>query len=99
MAAPGARLPRKDATNKKTRQTVENAAFEIGMVVAIERNRLRLNQTELAERVGGGADQNDISRIERGAGTGFTKKQIDTLFDCLGMQAFDLQREFLKWWQ
>jgi hypothetical protein len=93
------RLPRKVGTNKKTREAIENAAFEIGMIVAIERNRTRLNQTELGEQVGGGADQNDISRIERGKPTGFTNAQVDKLFRILGMEDFKLQRRFLKWWQ
>jgi len=93
------RLPRKAGTNKKTREAIENAAFEIGMIVAIERNRARLNQTELAEQVGGGADQNDISRIERGKPTGFTNAQINKLFRILGMEEFKLQRRFMKWWQ
>ena len=99
MAAPGSRLPRKGSTNRKTHGALENAAFEIGMVVAIERNRFRWNQTELADRVGGGADQNDISRIERGQSGGFTAAQVTKLFSVLEMTNFSLQREFLKWWQ
>jgi ribosome-binding protein aMBF1 (putative translation factor) len=99
MAAPGSRLPRKDATNRKTRGALENVAFEIGIVIAIERNRFRWNQTELAEKIGGGADQNDISRIERGQSGGFSSSQINKLFRELEMDNFRLQREFLKWWQ
>lgn len=101
MAGPisGSRLPRKSGTNKKTREAIENVAFEIGIVIAIERNRFRLNQTELAERVGGGADQNDISRIERGKPTGLDSAQMNKLFKVLEMEEFKLQRRFLKWWQ
>jgi ribosome-binding protein aMBF1 (putative translation factor) len=93
------RLPRKAGTNKKTREAIENVAFEIGIVVAIERNRFRMNQTELAERIGGGAEQSDISRIERGKPTGFSNAQMNKLFKVLEMDEFKLQRYFLKWWQ
>jgi hypothetical protein len=99
MAALGSRLPRKTATNRKTRGALENVAFEIGIVIAIERNRFRWNQTELADQIGGGADQNDISRVERGLSGGFSSAQINKLFKMLEMQSFKLQREFLKWWQ
>lgn len=95
----GSRLPRKAGTNKKTREAIQNVAFEIGIVIAIERNRFRLNQTELADLVGGGADQNDISRIERGRPTGFSNAQMNKLFKVLEMDEFQLQRFFLKWWQ
>jgi ribosome-binding protein aMBF1 (putative translation factor) len=98
-AISGSRLPRKSGTNKKTREAIENVAFEIGIVIAIERNRFRMNQTELAEQVGGGADQSDISRIERGKPTGFSNAQMNKLFRILEMEEFQLQRRFLKWWQ
>jgi hypothetical protein len=78
---------------------VEHAAFEIGLVIAIERNRRHMNQQDLADAVGGNATFNDISRIERGSGVGFTKAQVDRLFAVLRMDGFDTQREFLKWWQ
>jgi hypothetical protein len=98
-AISGSRLPRKAGTNKKTREAIENVAFEIGIVIAIERNRFRLNQTELGERIGGGADQNDISRIERGKPGSLSNAQINKLFKVLEMEEFKLQRRFLKWWQ
>jgi hypothetical protein len=97
--ASGSRLPRKAGTNKKTREAIENVAFEIGIVIAIERNRFRLNQTELGERIGGGADQNDISRVERGKPAGLSNSQINKLFKVLEMDEFELQRRFLRWWQ
>jgi transcriptional regulator with XRE-family HTH domain len=92
-------LPRHSTTNKRTREAIGNAAFEVGLVIAIERNRKHWNQQELAHKVGGGATYNDISRIERGSGVGFTKGQIDKLFAVLGLDEFDTQREFLEWWQ
>ena len=69
------------------------------MVIAIERNRFRWNQTQLAERIGGGADQSSITRIENGKSAKLTSAQITKLFKVLEMQGFRLQREFLKWWQ
>jgi hypothetical protein len=69
-ATSGSRLPRKGGTSKKTREALESAAFQIGLVLALERNRQGLNQTELANRVGWSADQNHISRIERGIPSG-----------------------------
>jgi ribosome-binding protein aMBF1 (putative translation factor) len=97
-APPGARLPRKNRTSQGTREAVENAAFQMGLVIAIERNRQGWNQSSLATRIG--ADQNDISAIERGLSRGLTNAQISKLFKELEMDAsFKLQREFLKWWQ
>lgn len=98
-APSGSRLPRKDTTNRKTRETLEHAAFEIGIVIAIERNRFGWNQTQLGEKIGGGADQTDISRVERGGSAGLSSTQINKLFKVLEMEKFELQREFLKWWQ
>ena len=92
-------MPRKAGTNKKTREAIENLAYEIGIVIAIERNRARMNQTELGEAVGGGADQYAISRIERGKPAGLSNAQINKLFRLLGMEEFKLQRRYLKWWQ
>lgn len=97
-APPGSRLPRKNATSRRTREALENAAFQIGLVIAIERNRKSLNQTELAGLVGGGADQNHVSRIERGIPSGLSPAKVDKLFAVLEMGDFDLQRDFLKWW-
>jgi transcriptional regulator with XRE-family HTH domain len=91
-------LPRRSTTNKRTREAIENAAFEIGLVIAIQRNRKHWNQKELAEEIGR-ATHNDISRIERGAGVKFTDRQIDRLFEILELDEFEMQREFLKWWQ
>jgi transcriptional regulator with XRE-family HTH domain len=92
-------LPRRSTTNKRTREAIENAAFEIGLVIAIQRNRRHLNQQELADEIGGKATHNDISRIERGAGVGLTGSQVDNLFAVLDLDEFEMQREFLKWWQ
>jgi ribosome-binding protein aMBF1 (putative translation factor) len=92
-------LPRRSTTNRRTREAIENAAFEIGLVIAIQRNRKHWNQSELAQEVGRNVTHNDISRIERGAGPGLTDRQIDKLFEVLDLGEFEMQREFLKWWQ
>jgi hypothetical protein len=98
-APAGARLPRKSQTNSRTRGAIEDAAFQIGLVLAIERNRQGLNQSELADLVGGSADQMDISRLERGIPAGLSSTQVTKLFKTLEMTQFRHQREFLKWWQ
>lgn len=98
-APAGSRLPRKDQTNASTRAAVGDVAFRIGLILAIERNRQRLNQSELAGLVGGGTEQSHITRIERGIPAGLTPARIAKLFEVLGMAEFRLQREFLKWWQ
>jgi hypothetical protein len=90
-------LPRRSTTNKRTREAIENAAFEIGLVIAIQRNRKHWNQDELAGEIRG-ATQPDISGIERGVDVGFTSRQIDKLFAVLDLDEFEVQREFLKWW-
>jgi len=95
----GSRLPGKEKTNRKTREAIESAAFQIGLIIAIERNRAGLNQTELAEKVGKGATQSNITRIERGRPAKLTSTQITKLFKVLGLEQFRLQREFLRWWQ
>jgi hypothetical protein len=98
-APPGARLPRKNQTSAGTRDALVNAAFQIGLVLAIERNRQGWNQSQLATQVGGGADQGHITRIERGIPSGLSGPQINKLFRLLEMDtSFDLQRDFLKWW-
>jgi ribosome-binding protein aMBF1 (putative translation factor) len=99
MAAKGSRLPQKGSTEKRTREALEGVAFQIGMVVAVERNRAGWNQTELAERVGGGAVQSSITRIENGKSGKLKPPQVTKLFRVLKMDSFKRQREFLKWWQ
>lgn len=92
-------LPRKDQTNARTRSAITDVAFQVGLVLAIERNRLGLNQSELADQVGGGAEQRHISRLERGIPAGLSAAQVTKLFRVLAMTQFRRQREFLKWWQ
>lgn len=99
-APSGSRLPQKRSTSRRTRESIESVAFQIGFVVAVERNRNRLNQTQLAEKVGGGANQSHITAIENGQPGGLTSTQLDRLFKVLGLDSgFSLQKSFLKWWQ
>jgi hypothetical protein len=98
-APQGARLPRKDQTNARTRSAIADVAFQIGLVLAIERNRLGLNQSELAGLIGGGTEQRHVSRLERGIPAGLSSAQVTRLFKALAMTQFRRQPEFLKWWQ
>lgn len=63
-APPGPRVPRKGTATKRSREAIEGVAFQIGVMVAIERNRWKLNQYELAQKVG--TDQISVSNIENG---------------------------------
>jgi transcriptional regulator with XRE-family HTH domain len=58
-----------------------------------------MNQSELAEQIGAGAEQRHVSRIERGLPAGLSSAQLGKLFKVLQMTKFRRQRDFLKWWQ
>ena len=57
-------IPRKSTTLRSTRRSLANVADQIGVLVAIERNRQGLTQWELA--VAADIGQNDVSHIETG---------------------------------
>lgn len=74
-------------------------AFQIGMLVAIERNRRNLTQEELAAAVG--MDQVGISYIENGQPVSkpCPDNKIDALFSKLSLKAGGVQANFVKWWR
>lgn len=96
----GAQHPRKDTTSKSTRLAIESAAVQIGLVLAIERNRWRLNQSDFAGQFAG-VTQGQISLMERGKPARLTNAQLDQIFRWLEMSAamYGVQKSFLKWWQ
>lgn len=94
---PGPRLPRKGTATKRSREAIEGVAFQIGVMVAIERNRWKVNQYELSQKIG--TDQISISNIENGKPTGATDRQIDALFNALDLKDAKVQASFLKWWR
>lgn len=97
MAPKGPILPRKSTALKRSRGSLESIAFQIGVLVAVERNRQRLTQYELATAIG--VDQTDISHVENGGAADLTDPQFNALFNKLNLSDGTLQREFLKWWR
>jgi len=96
--AEGPRLPRKDTTLRHFRETLEGAAYQIGVLLAIQRHRAGLTQWELAQSVGG-MEQIDISRIENGHGTAVDDQAIDRLFDRVDLPCGTGYADFVKWWR
>lgn len=76
-----------------------NAAFQVGVLLAIQRNRWGMRQNDLADQVG--CAQTDISALERGARPPkpFSDTQLKKLFKALDLVNEKQLREFLKWWQ
>jgi ribosome-binding protein aMBF1 (putative translation factor) len=99
MAPKGPILPRKDRTAAQARSAIENAAYQVGVLIAIQRNRWDLRQEDLADEVGCG--QGDISAIERGQPPAkpLSAKQLARLFKALDLGDERELREFLMWWQ
>jgi hypothetical protein len=95
--AEGPRLPRKDTSLKRTRETLEGAAHQIGVLLAIERNRWRLTQEELADELGVG--QITISRMENGLPAGIPDDAFDALFERFELTSGGVHANFLKWWR
>jgi len=99
MAPQGPILPRKDTALLRARQSLESVAFQIGVIVAIQRNRWQLTQYELADAVG--LAQIDVSNIENGRplGSAVTNKKIDALFDQIDLPADGAHANYVKWWR
>ena len=99
MAPKGPMLPRKRTALARSRGTLEAAAFQIGTIVAVERNRNRLTQGELATKVG--LNQIDISSIENGEPppSGTSNATIEKLFRTLGLPHKEAHANYLKWWR
>jgi|tagenome__1003787_1003787.scaffolds.fasta_scaffold20684483_3 hypothetical protein len=97
MAPQGPILPRKDTALARARQGLESTAFQIGVIVAIQRNRWVLTQDELADEVG--IDQIDVSHIENGRRARVTDAEIDALFDRIDLPSNGVHANFVKWWR
>ncbi len=90
-------LPRKATGLRRSRESLEGVAFQIGVLLAIERNRSRVKQWDLAQEVG--MDQIDISRLENGQPAGVTDAAVDALFGRLGLADGEVHANFVKWWR
>jgi ribosome-binding protein aMBF1 (putative translation factor) len=99
MAPKGPILPRKDSTAANARAALSNTAYQVGVLLAIQRNRVGLRQEDLADQIG--RTQSDISALERGEGLGrpLTEGEMKKLFRILELSAQGQLREFLSWWQ
>ena len=95
--AEGPRLPRKDTSLKRTRETLEGAAHQIGVLLAIERNRWRLTQEELADELGVG--QIAISHMENGRPAAIPDPAFDALFKRFELTSGGAHADFLEWWR
>lgn len=82
----------------RSHQTLEVAAYAIGVLVCNERNRAKLTQEDLGRDVG--IVQVDISHIENGrVPDRVGDDEIDRLFARLGMSRAPGHASFLKWWR
>ncbi|HEY2715859.1 MAG TPA: helix-turn-helix domain-containing protein [Solirubrobacterales bacterium] len=99
MAPKGPMLPRKSTALARSRGTLQSVAFQIGTIVAVERNRRRMTQDQLAQSVG--ARQIDVSTLENGERLPKTVKdqQIDKLFATVDLPRRGLHANFVKWWR
>jgi hypothetical protein len=99
MAPRGPILPRKDRTASEARSALGNSAFQIGVLLAIQRNRWGMRQEDLAAEIS--CKQGDISALERGARPArpLSDRQLKQLFKALDIVGERQLREFLKWWQ
>lgn len=99
MAPKGPILPGRAKTAAQARSSLSNSAFQVGVLIAIQRNRKGMRQEDLAKAIG--RKQPDISVLERGGRltNPLTEKQLKTLFEVLDLKKERRLREFLGWWQ
>jgi Helix-turn-helix domain len=94
----GSRHPRKANVIKHSKELLGAAAFQIGVLVAVERNRCGLRQSDLGQAVG--IDQVAISQIENGiSARGVADGRISALFKRLGLEPRGQQADFIRWWR
>jgi ribosome-binding protein aMBF1 (putative translation factor) len=92
-------LPRKSTALARSRGALKSVAFQIGTIVAVERNRKRMTQQELADAVK--IRQVDVSSIENGepVSKSVQDQQIDRLFSKVDLPRKSLHANFVKWWR
>ena len=96
VARKGPYLPRKSTALMRSRQSLESAAYQIGVMLCFQRVRWGLTQDELAAELG--VEQIQISNIENGARSGLGDDDIDALFTRLDLGDAAGHASFLKWW-
>lgn len=95
--AEGPRLPRKATFLKRVNESLAGVAYQIGVLLAIQRNRCDITQWELAEELG--IAQEDVSALENGEHVPLTNAQIDRLFSRLELPNAKAHANFVKWWR
>lgn len=90
-------LPRKDTALARARETLGIAAYQIGVVVAVQRTRANKTQEQLAEDIG--ADAHDISELENGRPFHAEDAALDALFQELDLDEANGFARFLGWWR
>lgn len=97
MAPQGPMLPRKSTSLRHSKTSLEGVAYQVGVMLAVERNRWRLTQSDLAAAVG--IDQVDVSSLENGRPTGVSDRSIEAVFRTLQLPPKSAQASFVKWWR
>ena len=95
--AEGPRLPRKATTLRRLRESLEGIAYQIGVLLNIQRNRARITQWDLGNELD--IDQVDISRLENGEPAAVSDAKVDRLFRRLDLPADGAHANFVKWWR
>ncbi len=94
----GPMLPRKNTAQAQLKNALAVAAFQAGLLVAIQRNRHGLRQEDLASQVG--LKQEDISAIENGlAGVKITNAELTKLFKTIALDPKGPGARYLAWWR
>lgn len=98
----GPHLPRRDIALRRSREALEGVAYQVGVLLSIQRNRQDLTQWELAGVIEL-KDQKDgqlaISAAENGRGCWLDDSSIERLFERLDLEADGAHANFVKWWR
>lgn len=91
-------LPRKDTGVARSRGVLESAAYQIGVLVAVERNRWKMTQGEVAQTVGG-IKQEDVSALENGRAVKMPDAKVSAVFTAVGLDGAGAQANYVMWWR
>jgi transcriptional regulator with XRE-family HTH domain len=91
-------LPRKSTGRAHITASCRNLAFQAGLLIAVERNRLGLTQAQLGKRTG--TLQSAISDIENGEpATNMSDATIEKIFGALALGRRSRAASYVKWWR
>src|SRR5258707_314822 len=98
MAPRGPILPRKKTARARLTESFRGVAFQVGVLVAVERNRLGLTQAQLAKHAG--TLQSTISDLENGEpATNLSDPAIERIFGALALGRRSRAANYVKWWR